>query len=194
MKIIKHLKKGLEQCLFYVLGHILMLLFYDWKYTKTKWFRGKFGGLCSEGWKWVVLSIKAKMLFHKPNSRYPIGWDCNVVFPENIIFHPESLNIFQAHGAYYQANARITIGEDVFIGPNVGIITSNHDLNNLIDHMPGKEVSIGNHSWIGMNSIILPGVNLGERTVVGAGSVVTKSFEKGHCIIGGNPAHIIRLL
>jgi len=45
-----------------------------------------------------------------------------------------------------------------------------------------------------MNSVILPGVTLGDFTVVGAGAVVTKSFEEGYCIIGGNPATEIRKL
>jgi len=45
-----------------------------------------------------------------------------------------------------------------------------------------------------MNSIILPGVLLGEKTIVGAGSVVTKSFPDGNCIVAGNPAKVIRNL
>ena len=45
-----------------------------------------------------------------------------------------------------------------------------------------------------MNSMILPGVELGPRTVVGAGSVVTKSFPEGDCVIAGNPAKIIKKL
>ncbi len=51
---------------------------------------------------------------------------------------------------------------------------------------------IGEKSWIGMNSMILPGVSLGPNTIVGAGSVVTKSFIDGNCIIAGNPARIIK--
>jgi acetyltransferase-like isoleucine patch superfamily enzyme len=60
--------------------------------------------------------------------------------------------------------------------------------------LPGKDVIIGKKCWIGMNSVILPGVCLGDHTIVGAGSVVTKSFPDGNCIIAGNPARIIRVL
>ena len=43
-----------------------------------------------------------------------------------------------------------------------------------------------------MNSVILPGVVLGDSTIVGAGSVVTKSFKEGNCVIAGNPAKVIK--
>lgn len=79
-----------------------------------------------------------------------------------------------------------------YIAPNVGIITSNHDLYDLDKRMPAQNVKIGKKCWIGMNSMILPGVELGEHTIVGAGSVVTKSFKKGNCVIAGNPARKIR--
>ena len=59
-------------------------------------------------------------------------------------------------------------------------------------HQEAKEVVIGENCWLGMNSVILPGVSLGDNTIVGAGSVVTKSFMDGNCVIGGNPARIIR--
>ena len=45
-----------------------------------------------------------------------------------------------------------------------------------------------------MNAVILPGVELGDHTVVGAGAVVTKSFSEGYCVIGGNPAKIIKYI
>lgn len=45
-----------------------------------------------------------------------------------------------------------------------------------------------------MNAVILPGVKLGDHTVVGAGSVVTKSFEEGYCVVAGNPGRQIRRL
>lgn len=65
-------------------------------------------------------------------------------------------------------------------------------MQNLDRHEEAKPVLIGEKCWIGMNSVILPGVILGPHTVVGAGSVVTKSFVDGYCIVAGNPAKIIR--
>ena len=70
------------------------------------------------------------------------------------------------------------------------------DLNNF--QMMGNyfqgcgKIIIGQGCWIGMNSVILPGVVLGEKTIVGAGSVVTKSFLEGYCVIAGNPAKKIK--
>ena len=61
-------------------------------------------------------------------------------------------------------------------------------------HDGPKTVYIEEKCWIGMNSVLLPEVRLGEKTIVGAGSVVTKSFPMGNCIIAGNPAKIIRCL
>lgn len=60
--------------------------------------------------------------------------------------------------------------------------------------MTKEKLIICDHSWAGMNSVILPGVKLGTRTIVAAGSVVTKSFPEGYCVIAGSPAKIIRHL
>ncbi|WP_333558948.1 DapH/DapD/GlmU-related protein [Enterococcus lactis] len=53
---------------------------------------------------------------------------------------------------------------------------------------------MGEQCWIGMNSVLLPGIILGPKTIVGAGSIVTKSFKEGNCVIAGNPAKVIRKL
>ena len=87
----------------------------------------------------------------------------------------------------------VEIGDNVTIAYGTALLT--HD-NSVIkcdldatDYF-GKIV-IGNNCFIGAKSIILPGVSLGDRTIVGAGSVVTKSFESGNVVIAGNPAKII---
>lgn len=96
-------------------------------------------------------------------------------------------------GCYIQGIGKIHIGDYSQISSNVGIITANHNLYDTRKHEI-KSVFIGKYCWIGMNSIILPGVVLGDFTIVGAGSVVTKTFVDGHCVIAGNPAKIIKLL
>ena len=54
-----------------------------------------------------------------------------------------------------------------------------------------KDVNVGKNCFIGARSMLMPGVTLGDSTIVAAGSIVTKSFD-GHCIIAGNPAKVIR--
>ena len=97
-------------------------------------------------------------------------------------------------GCYIQGTGGIYIGDYTQIAPNVGIISANHDLDDNRRHSSTKQVRIGKYGWIGMNSVILPGVELGDFTIVGAGSVVTKSFPKGYCVIAGNPAKFIKNL
>ncbi len=91
----------------------------------------------------------------------------------------------------------VSIGDDVMMGPNCVILTTNHGM--LDNGVPmwrqhSSEVSpvvIGNNCWIGERVIILPGVQLGDGCVVGAGSVVTKSFGE-NSIIAGNPARFLK--
>lgn len=96
-------------------------------------------------------------------------------------------------GCYIQGGGKIVIGDYTLVAPNVGIISANHSLYNYNVH-ECKEVRIGKYCWIGMNSVIMPGVVLGDHTIVAAGAIVTKKFEDGYCVIGGNPAKIIKLL
>lgn len=95
-----------------------------------------------------------------------------------------------SHGCYIQGIGKIDIGDYTVIAPNVGIISANHDPGNITKHTNSK-VSIGRYCWIGMNAVILPGVTLGDHTVVAAGAVVSKSFPEGFCILGGVPARVI---
>jgi acetyltransferase-like isoleucine patch superfamily enzyme len=97
-------------------------------------------------------------------------------------------------GVYINANNGITIGDYTNLGPNVGLISSNHDLVNNDLQVPGQGIKIGKYCWMGMGAVILPGVQLGDFTIVGAGAIVTKSFPEGHCVIAGNPARVIKQL
>lgn len=182
------------QCIYYfVLGNVFVIFKYDKKYIQGRWFCGRLGGMLSDGWKWVVKdTIMNKKLGTNKDVPWPVSPQCRVVCPENISFDVNDLNNFHSFGIYYQANGKIEIGKGTYIGPNVGIITANHNPDNLDSHLEPKPVVIGENCWIGMNCVVLPGVILGNNTIVGAGSVVTKSFLEGNCVIAGNPARIIK--
>lgn len=89
------------------------------------------------------------------------------------------------------------IGNDVMLGPYLFIISATHGHSSINDTMrsqgmlKSKPVIIGDDVWIGAKSILLPGVNIGSHSIVGAGSVVTKSFPE-FSVIAGNPAKLIR--
>ena len=168
---------------------------YEKKYfISGRWFKKRISkGNDSLGWNFVVTYHKT-LKIAKENKNVP--WPCHpstrVLCPQNIKFHPDNLDNFLSPGCYFQAIGIIEIGRGTYIAQNVGIITANHVFDNLDEHQEPKGVSIGENCWIGMNSVILPGVCLGDKTIVGAGSIVTKSFPEGHCVIGGNPAKIIK--
>jgi maltose O-acetyltransferase len=87
----------------------------------------------------------------------------------------------------------VRIGDFAFIGPAVQIYTPLHPLDAARRRREeyGKPVEIGDDVWIGGGAIILPGVRIGSRTVIGAGSVVTKDIPDGVLAVG-NPCRVIR--
>ena len=92
---------------------------------------------------------------------------------------------------YVQGINGIVFGDNVRIGPGVGIISANHSLEDYDQHVSVSPIQIWDHCWIGMNAIILPGVVLGAHVIVGAGSVVTHSFS-ANVVISGNPARVVK--
>ncbi|MDO4181212.1 MAG: DapH/DapD/GlmU-related protein [Bacteroidales bacterium] len=86
----------------------------------------------------------------------------------------------------------ISIGNDVFIGPKVNLITINHDPDpENRSATCGRPIVIEDKVWIGINATILPGARIGYGAIVGAGSVVTKDVP-AMTVVAGNPARIIK--
>ena len=90
--------------------------------------------------------------------------------------------------------ARVTIGDDCFIGPNVSIYTACHSTDPIERNSRqewAKPVTIGNNVWIGGSVTILPGVSIGDNVTIGAGSVVTKDIPSNSVAVG-NPCKVIK--
>ena len=100
-------------------------------------------------------------------------------------------------GENLKSESDITLGHDVLMGPDVVMMSSGHAFHRLdipINQqgaLPRRPIVIGNDVWIGTRVIILPGIQVGDHAIIGAGSVVTKNVPP-LAIVAGNPAKVIR--
>lgn len=101
--------------------------------------------------------------------------------------------VFINQNCTFYSLADITIGDDVMIGPNVNLITSEHPVapSRRRAHLLGKPIVIERGVWIAAGATIIGGVTVGENSVVAAGSVVTRDVPP-NTLVGGNPARVIR--
>lgn len=89
---------------------------------------------------------------------------------------------------------RITIGDRVLFGPKVGLYTSNHLFDPTERQLGGciaKPITIGDQCWLAANVSVMPGVTIGENTIIGANSVVTHDIP-ADVIAAGNPCRVLR--
>jgi acetyltransferase-like isoleucine patch superfamily enzyme len=93
---------------------------------------------------------------------------------------------------YIQGINGIIIDDNTIFAPGVKIISANHSKNNINKWDSIKPIWIGKNCWIGANAIILPGVQLEDNVIVGAGAVVTQNFSTNSIIVG-NPARQLNL-
>lgn len=103
-------------------------------------------------------------------------------------------NVFINFNSYLMDGATITIGDNVFIGPHVGLYTAIHPLDYKTRNIgleKAKPITIGDNVWIGGNVTILPGVTVGNGSVIGAGSVVNKDIPD-NVLAFGNPCRVVK--
>ena len=104
--------------------------------------------------------------------------------------------MFVNSGCCFQDQGGIDIGDNVFCGPRVSLLTPYHPIDAQVRNEQlegGKPISIGNDVWFGGNVTVCPGVTIGDDVVIGAGSVVVKDIPS-HCIAVGNPCRPIRAI
>lgn len=101
-------------------------------------------------------------------------------------------NVFINHGCSFLDLGGITIEDDVLIGPKVNLITENHPIDSRKrKNLDLKSIVIKKNVWIGAGATILPGVTIGENSIVAAGAVVNKDVPS-NVIVGGVPAKTIK--
>ncbi|MBS1615276.1 MAG: acyltransferase [Bacteroidetes bacterium] len=145
-------------------------------------------------WSFYLLDFVYRKLFrHNARVKWALHHTATIHCPEGL---SKGIGTYpgDSPGVYINASNGIYVGDFSNLGPNVGLISGNHDpLDNEV-MLPARSIHIGSFCWLGMGAVVLPGVRLGNFTVVGAGAIVTHSFEEGHCVLAGNPARIIRTL
>ena len=116
---------------------------------------------------------------------------CRVGMPKRLYIGKNS-NVIREYN-FLQCSGGVWIGDYVEFATRVSLLSSNHDLyDQRISHK--KPIRIGDYSWLGMHSTVLAGVELGPRTIVANGAVVTKSFPEGLCVLAGVPAKVVKKL
>lgn len=183
--------------IYFFLGVIIRIVCTLWCRLKMKLWGIEFGKGCS---------FRGNMLFNKaPGSTMKIGDRC--VFNSNDRFNNRGMNhkcILQTTGSgkisigdrcgfsgvSIVSSISVTIGDDVMCGTNVMIGDRNDHEKKYPEWQPAP-INIGNNVWIGMNSIVMRGVIIGDNTIIGAGSIVTKSIP-ANVIAAGSPCRVIK--
>ncbi len=113
------------------------------------------------------------------------NWGCNTHFGSNVY---ANFNLTLVD------DTDIFVGDSVMFGPNVTVATAGHPVDPELRRKVAQfniPVRIGNNVWIGANSVILPGITIGDDSVIGAGSVVTRDIPPGVVAVG-NPCRVLR--
>ena len=103
-------------------------------------------------------------------------------------------NVYANYNLTMVDDTHIYVGDNTMIGPNVTIATAGHPIDPALRDVQAQfnmEVHIGRNVWIGGGCVLLPGVSIGDNTVIGAGSIVTKDIP-ANVVAYGNPCRVIR--
>ena len=133
-----------------------------------------------------------RKLFRKTGEEFHIESPFFCDYGFNIIIGE---NFYANHNLVILDGAEVIFGDNVFIGPNVGIYTAGHPIdvelrNNGIEY--AKTIKIGNNVWIGGNVCIMPGVTIGDNVTIGGGAVVTKDIPSNVTAFG-NPCKVYKV-
>lgn len=147
------------------------------------------------GFKAAFVNFLFQRVFRKGSRNFfGVNFTSNIS-ESGIDYHKDlvTLTSFSVSGnCYFQAINGIVLGKNCLFAPGVKLISADHDFKNLGGFKKTRPIIIGDDVWIGTSVVILPGVQIGNNCVIGAGSVVTKSFCEDGIVIAGNPAKKIK--
>ena len=131
---------------------------------------------------------------------YSIGKNCYIETPfhsnfggGNVIFGD---NVYANFNLTLVDDTYIEVGNNVMFGPNVTLATAGHPIEPSLrkkGYQYNAPITIGDNVWIGANTLVMPGVKIGENSVIGGGSVVTKDVP-ANVVAFGNPCKVYRLI
>lgn len=148
----------------------------------------------------LLVNILIYLKFNKKKFKY-VGKKCSYKYLTSDFPNSEKIvfgnNVFIGPNSHLDGAGGITIGNGVIMAPNVTIYSRSHNFSENLQALPFDqvmhcaEVKIGDYVWIGSHVIILPGVEIGKRCVIGAGSVVSKNIPD-YGVAVGNPAKVVK--
>ncbi len=148
-------------------------------------------------WKFIgrlsgkIRKIICRRLFAQTDKAFSVGKGVDFGYLGHLIVLADHANL--GNFLKLRGNGGLTVGKHVMMGEDITIITQNHKYlcPEGYDGYIKNRVVIGDYAWIGDRTIILQGVTIGMHSIIGAGSVVTKSIPP-YSVAVGNPARIIK--
>jgi maltose O-acetyltransferase len=157
--------------------------------------RAKVRELCAQ----LNATSDAEMPLRTKLCKLIFGKGGDTVWMQPPFFCDYGVHIELGNRVYFNFNCvildvcKVAIGDYCYFGPAVQILTAMHPMNAQLRRKQefGKNVTIGNDVWVGGGALILPGVTIGSRSVIGAGSVVSRDIPDGVLAVG-NPCRVVR--
>lgn len=134
-----------------------------------------------------------KKLFQSVGKNVWIEPDFHCEFGKNILIED---NVYINFGCVILDCAKVTIGKNTMLGPNIGLYAVNHSLDaneRIQGGCQGKAIHIGENVWLGGDVKVVAGVTIGDNSVIGTGSVVTKDIPS-NVVAVGNPCRVLRTI
>lgn len=142
--------------------------------------------------------VTANIIFQKliglnRDSPFMVNFTSRVALPKGIEIedHPDSSSVYLSFaasgGCYITGHSGVVFGRGTIFAPGVKIVSANHDRKDLKNSIASERTEIGKYVWIGANVVILPGISIGDQSILAAGSVVTRDVPPGETW-GGVPA------